>query len=328
VTSIVVPAACFLVLLLQTRRRPQWLSLAAASGLFLLVFCTTVWIVDPYVRVNGLFGIVGKLTKSANMDVMQGIFALFDGQLYEAGKLPFRYLPQWILITTPILTSMGFGVGLIRLARSIQRPDVPDRRWQAIFVALCFFTPIFVVLVLRPVLFDAWRHFLFLCVPLILIAALGFEWGLTLLPKRLAALAVVIFGLGLVQIAVRVAPLHPYEYLFFNQWVGGLAGADGRYETDYWAKSMREAVVWLEADLADNPNTEHAIHLCGPVASALTFFPRTFVHTKDWYRADYSICFQRPGYDERSPDMPLYHAIQRDGVTLTPILAARSRLQR
>ncbi len=75
-------------------------------------------------------------------------------------------------------------------------------------------------------------------------------------------------------------------------------------------------------------NTEHAIHLCGPVASALTFFPRAFVHTKDWYRADYSICFQRPGYDERSPGMPLYHAIQRDGVTLTPILAAKSRLPR
>jgi hypothetical protein len=43
--------------------------------------------------------------------------------------------------------------------------------------------------------------------------------------------------------------MHPYEYLFYNQFVGGLEGASRRYVTDYWVNIMPEAVNDLEAFL-------------------------------------------------------------------------------
>ena len=44
--------------------------------------------------------------------------------------------------------------------------------------------------------------------------------------------------------------LHPYEMTYFNRLTGGLAGAVGRYETEYWITSYREAIEWINADAA------------------------------------------------------------------------------
>ena len=52
---------------------------------------------------------------------------------------------------------------------------------------------------------------------------------------------------GVLWDAVTLVRLHPYEYLFYNPAVGGLAGASRRYDLDYWFGSMPEAVDQLEA---------------------------------------------------------------------------------
>jgi hypothetical protein len=36
--------------------------------------------------------------------------------------------------------------------------------------------------------------------------------------------------------------LHPYEYTYYNQLVGGTSGAFRDYETDYWLTCYKEAV--------------------------------------------------------------------------------------
>jgi len=38
---------------------------------------------------------------------------------------------------------------------------------------------------------------------------------------------------------------HPYHYIYYNQIVGGLRGAYGNYETDYYYISQTEASEWL-----------------------------------------------------------------------------------
>ena len=41
--------------------------------------------------------------------------------------------------------------------------------------------------------------------------------------------------------------LHPFQYTYFNCLAGGVAGAAGKYETDYWLTSYKEAIEWIEA---------------------------------------------------------------------------------
>jgi hypothetical protein len=39
--------------------------------------------------------------------------------------------------------------------------------------------------------------------------------------------------------------LHPYEYIYYNRFVGGVRGAQNRFELDYWGISYREAADYV-----------------------------------------------------------------------------------
>jgi hypothetical protein len=72
-------------------------------------------------------------------------------------------------------------------------------------------------------------------------------------------------GVWLMWTASVMIRLHPYEHLFFNPLVGGLAGADQRYDTDYWVNVMREAVDSLETYLdRERPQAlPYRVAVCG-----------------------------------------------------------------
>ena len=39
--------------------------------------------------------------------------------------------------------------------------------------------------------------------------------------------------------------LHPYQYLYYNSLVGGVAGASRKFDTDYWNSAYKEALEYL-----------------------------------------------------------------------------------
>jgi hypothetical protein len=42
---------------------------------------------------------------------------------------------------------------------------------------------------------------------------------------------------------IRMFNLYPYEYLYFNEAIGGLKGARNNFELDYWGQTYKEAVA-------------------------------------------------------------------------------------
>ena len=56
-------------------------------------------------------------------------------------------------------------------------------------------------------------------------------------PLWQAALMAVIILPGV----IASARLHPYEYVYYNQFMGGVDAAVDRFELEYWATSYREA---------------------------------------------------------------------------------------
>jgi hypothetical protein len=96
------------------------------------------------------------------------------------------------------------------------------------------------------------RHFVYLVPPLAVLAGIGFDCALAWLAARRRALAhaaLAVIGAWFLWTASVLVRLHPYEYLYFNEIVGGLAGAAQRYDTDYWVNVMHQAVVELERAL-------------------------------------------------------------------------------
>ncbi len=175
---------------------------------------------------------------------------LFDGQRVNSTRLPLRYLPTWFAITLPEAHLVGLLAGVVALGAALRRRGVSVRGaldLGAVSFAVAF--PFLAVLVLRPVMYDAHRQFLFLLPPLAVLIGAGLVRlsSEATVPRaaRLGVAAAVAGSLALT--VVDMARLHPYQTVYFNRvTVGGLPGAAGRFETDYWGQSYRagaEAVL-------------------------------------------------------------------------------------
>jgi hypothetical protein len=121
---------------------------------------------------------------------------------------------------------------------------------RAGLVAFAVLFPITTAIALRSTVYDGARHFLFVLPPLAVLAAWGLSalWDAAAGCRRLRAVravAALTCAAGMAWVAVDMVQLHPYQSVYFNRLLaGGLPGAVGRFETDYWGASLREAAEW------------------------------------------------------------------------------------
>jgi Dolichyl-phosphate-mannose-protein mannosyltransferase len=166
---------------------------------------------------------------------------LWDGAFRSSAALPRTYLPFFLAVTMP-LTIAGLALlGLIGGVRDLVRRPASRRALVVGLLCAWIVVPVGAAVVLRPNLYDGIRHFSFVLPAVALFAAYGFQmaWrigGTMRAPARLVA------AIALLAPFHSVVRLHPYESTYFNPLVGGVAGASGRFETDYFATAYREAM--------------------------------------------------------------------------------------
>jgi hypothetical protein len=190
---------------------------------------------------------------------------LFRGSFVGASHLPRSYLPVWFAITLPETYFLAAACGLALCWRALRTPPRLDRRLAAFGgVALAAFAPVCAFAIARPIVYDAQRHFLFVLPPLAVLAGVAITRFVCDSRFALQARSLVIgmllalFGI----IVVEGLRLHPYEYVYFNRLVGGLSGAQARYETEYWGASQYEALRWLSGQLRDDDDSKVRVGSC------------------------------------------------------------------
>jgi len=179
---------------------------------------------------------------------------LFEGRYITSSQLPWYYLPKYFLITTPpfilIFFVIGLGVFMFHQTRNAR-----DKKSLVIFlVELWFFFPILYVVCRRPNIYDGIRHFLFILPAMAIIAAAGATGMRNILSKLVSKpwMVNVFAAAMLLQPVADMVSLHPYQSTYYNFFVGGTRGADGRYETDYWASSYKEGAEWINRRLTES----------------------------------------------------------------------------
>jgi hypothetical protein len=309
------------------RRSDTWHSLGYLATLFIFV-TALAWVAMlifwPWAQLQPFQRPLEALSGFSHYDWTGPV--LFGGRSVMSNNLPRIYLPQWLAITLPEIYFLGLGLGILWTLRSLLRPldnlSVTNLvNWSA--VAFAGFFPLLYAIVKKPVLYDGARHFLFVVPPLACLAAGSLWWvapSLNVAARRFATAILVVYFIFEVVTLIR---LHPDEYVYFNQFVGGLPGAYGRYETDYWGNSYREAVMSLEHLVgtrgAEAPGSKYKIYLTSINRSCVTyFFPKNFLLTYNPAEADFFIATTRFDAD-KSIDAPIILTVERLGVPLAVV---------
>ena len=256
---------------------------------------------------------------------------LFDGQFVPASDLPWEYLPTYILLALPELVLVLLAIAAAAAMIGLARRGIWAQREIVLGYFLLGFTiafPVAYAIVIKAVLFDGMRHFIFVLPPIAVAAALIADRALsrlTALPYR----APIYTALGLYGVAhaATMVMLHPDQYVYYNAFVGGVDGAQRKFKLDYWANSYAEAVRGLEDYLrrqygADFEEREFTVAVCGPPISARYYFPDNFrlLHRVD--KAEFFIAFTKDDCDHSLPGRPIYR-VERMGALLSVVLDRR-----
>jgi hypothetical protein len=243
-------------------------------------------------------------------------FVLFDGVVHPAEALPWYYIPKMLALQLSepliILTVIGFFSILqsqyfTKLQKSIGR-----------MMILWFFIPISIPVFGNAIVYDNFRQFLFALPPLFVLA--GFGLDRIFRKNKLLRWKLIIGLISLLLGVIPIIKLHPYQYMYYNELVGGVQGAYRNYELDYWCTSYQELFEYINVELPSGAE----LAVWGPVLVADTYAREDLVINKigedpglEEIEGKYLLLSTRHNTDLRitAPGEQLFEVV-RDGVPL------------
>jgi len=198
----------------------------------------------PYALVSPVKNPLAALSNFSQLGIK--IRLLFGGDNVMSDKTHWSYALQWIARTVPLLALFGFLAGLI-LIRPLWKSYARIGVFMAVFSVVF---PLAYIIYKDSVLHDGWRHLYFVYPGMVVVTALVWTW----LERRLEAGKVPHYALLagtallLAEPASFIARNPTHSYVYFNPLSGGMKGALGQFETDYWGVSIRQAVEWLDKE--------------------------------------------------------------------------------
>lgn len=274
------------------------------------------------------------------------IRTMLGGTEYWMYEVPRSYLAWYLAIKLPLVMLAGAALGLLALP-GMMRPDLAvgeegreEEGWaRAVACGLVVLAALFPVVwftVTNAPGYTAIRHFLFVLPPLAVLGGIGLDrllgwagaWRLGVSQRTgrglsASALAGLALALVLGREAVVLESLHPNEYVYFNELVGGVAGAVRKYDVDYWANSLPEAVETLSEVIAEEEARTHrhrtySVAVCAEPLAFEKLAPANMRWVTDWTRADFFIAPTQEDCDTLMTG-PTVAEVERDGALLAVV---------
>ena len=199
---------------------------------------------------------------------------LYLGKYIWSTQIPWHYTLVWIAVSTPLAFVVMFLIGLpVSIAASVAPGHTPGllRRRDLVLTLAWFFLPLASSIASRAVLYDEWRHSFFVYPALLIVGLVGIVWIRRWIEgtfrgaarKAIKWAVVVLVGANMVGVATFMIRYHPHENVFFNALTGGLGGANGKFEMDYWGLSYRQGLEYIVRTDPGNLIPVHAATAAG-----------------------------------------------------------------
>jgi hypothetical protein len=240
---------------------------------------------------------------------------LFNGATYEANNLPPSYVPTFLAIqlTEPVWVLFIVGLAAATFGGVIR--NRMESRESLAFTLVWLIVPLVTFVILRPTLYDNFRQSFFIVPPVFFMAGIAFDLLRKPLTQSILIAIIVLPGI------IASMRLHPYEYVYYNQVIGGVSGAVDRFELDYWGTSYRAAAD--EANRIAPPNAN--VWVDGP-AHLFNSFARPDFHIYSPQEAeraenyDIVVTLARYNLEKTSfPEAKIVYSVKREGAVFAII---------
>lgn len=316
----------------------------ASTGKYALLKKIALWLVAGLVTgyIIGLlgwpWGLKEPLTRPlqslkymTNVEITLRVF--FEGVFRPNNNMPWYYELKWIVISNPLIVIAGVCLFFILFPLAKKRYGFA----AVLFVAFAaFFTPLYMIYKKSSV-HDTWRHLFFIYPFWITMAALAFPLiGEYIKSEKLKWLPVAIVLAGILPTVIWTVRTHPNQYVYFNALTGGVKGAFGYYDIDYYQNSSLQCAKWIVKNAKPLPDRKIVIasnmqgfdDYLGKDTSWIRWYYVRYNerHKKEW---DYYVGYSRYVSAEQLqndhwPQKNAAYVVEVDGVPLSAVLERKS----
>lgn len=284
----------------------KWVALPRVLAYGLIAFGSMIlfW---PYLWPDPLGRLMESFANCAHYPDVH--FTLFNGRRVGSDQIPLSYFPVLLAVQLTETTLLFILLGLVSLRKNLRRDLV-------LLVLIWFALPAAAIAGMRMSLYNNLRQVFFILPPLFLLAGLGLDWWFTFLRRPIVR--VLILFLALLPGLYANGTLYPYQYVYYNQIVGGVDGAFRQFELDYWDLAFREAQLYINQNADRNAN----IFVGNSKPNVLTFarpdlifnaFGNKHKHCDSY---DYIIVSTAQNADEKYAALSTVFVVERAGVPL------------
>jgi len=318
--SLSIAAGMFVILYLWQKNRRFFLPV---SVVYLGLATFILYLSWPSLWGNPLTGVIKSLLENKTFSWEGKI--LFKGEVYKSESLPFYYLPylMGIQFTLPAIALALFGLS----TKIFEFKNKSSNDTFFFIWIMWFFFPLISALIVKPSIYDNFRHFLFITPPIFFFAGAGIKRIFRFISQSLIQLLITM--IILIPGILGIVRLHPYQYIYYNQFIGGMKGAFRSYELDYWLTSYQEAVEYINQVASKNDvilvfGAEHLVN--DSLRSDLKtrkLNVKNLDHNQEErliQSSDYAIISSRFNYDlELFSDKPTVFSVEKNGVILSVV---------
>ena len=311
----------FPLIFLFTSKHKKLNLLLILSSLCFWILVSPIYWEDPIHSIPASFTHLSSLQRY--FDSQNKATVLFFGKAINESQLPWYYLPVYMFITTPLITSLTAIFGSIILGKKVisGKQDIKTRFGIGMMIML--FPFMLAVIIFHPSLYNGWRHFYFLYLPIVWLALEGAVFIFRLKSHLLHVSFSLLIICSFLSSASWMVSAHPYQIIYLNpvfrnRWLGS-------FSRDFWGLSCKEGMEYLleyeegiSINVTDNDCFTNTI-IGLPPAERVRF------HTTPNMPQPYPIKYIFFNYDNISGNekqfsyyAPIY-TISRDGIKLAEI---------
>lgn len=265
----------------------------------------------------------------------------FAGEEIWNFDVGWNYLPHYFGYQLPevllVVFLLATVVGVFTVFRRIREPRYVVPALALLTLGLGIWLPPIYSMYKGSILYDGYRHFLFVVPPLTVLAALLIDLVFAGLARRIGRAAHVL-ALGFLALVGgdllrTMIALHPQEYVYFNRFLGGTGAAEGVYDTDYYGNTFKEAAdgmadwIW-RTEPEKYLNTMYYYSGCVSSHTANRYLPLNFNGHKlrpgKSKHADFFMGYTRGHCDRKYPNAPVVFAVERFGARMNLVKDIRT----